>query len=151
MTRPVLALLALTAALAAPPARAALECQYYDQMVAQAVMIMQIEKTTVTPPSATDSRNRCTVQGTIVRSFLGPHPVGTLIETVIPCIGYPLPPGTDDDIEIGATVFKDFDALRDAAVIELHIAPEGGPAGYGAGARLLDAATDAPTYTSFCN
>jgi hypothetical protein len=40
--------------------------------------------------------------------------------------------------------------LRDAPVVELHIAPEGGPAAGGAGAYLLDAATDAPARPSAC-
>jgi hypothetical protein len=134
---------------AAGPAMAALQCQYYDQMVAEAPMVMQIAVESVVPPEG-GGQGRCIVSGEIVRSFKGPHPVGTGVQTAIPCEA-PLPEGAAADIEIGATIWWDFDALAAAAVIELHAAPEGGPAGYGAGVRLLDAPTAAPVWTPHCN
>jgi hypothetical protein len=134
---------------AAGPAMAALQCQYYDQMVAEAVMVMQIAVQSVEPPEG-GGQGRCSVTGEIVRSFKGPHPVGTVVQTAIPCEA-PLPDGAEAAIEIGPTIWWKFDALAAARVIELHIAPGGGPAGYGAGVRLLAAPTDAPVWEPLCD
>ncbi|GGL60795.1 hypothetical protein [Wenxinia marina] len=139
--------LAALLALAAAPAHAALPCDVYDELVAEAVMVMQIADIAVVAP---ESGSACTVRGTVVRTFAGPHPPGTRIQTSIPCDGYPLPPGVVPDIEIGATLYWDFDALSSAAVIELHIAPEGGPAGYGAGVAVLAEPTEAPARAPTC-
>jgi hypothetical protein len=138
----------LVAGVAAAPAQAALQCNYYDDMVAEAVMVMQIVPTEVVPPEGGGQGN-CEVSGEIVRSFLGPHPVGTVIRTTIRCES-PLPPDVTAPVEVGGTVWWDFEALRDAAVIELHIAPEGGPAGYGSGVAILPAPTEAPARVSAC-
>ncbi|NCO86885.1 MAG: hypothetical protein GW886_09700 [Rhodobacterales bacterium] len=126
-------------AVIAGPAAAMLQCHHYDEMVAEATMVMQIAPTDVTGP---DPAGNCTVTGTIVRSFKGPHPAGTLVGTMVPC--------DNPQMLIGATIWQDAAALRRARIVELHIAPTGGPAGYGAGVLLLDAETDAPTLTSFC-
>jgi hypothetical protein len=139
----------LTLALMIPAtAQAALQCNYYDDFVAAAVMVMQIDDVTVSPPATPGAD--CTVSGTIVRSFLGPHPVGTRVQTPVPCIGVPAALGGDGEIEVGPAIYKDYAALVAAPVIELHIAPESGPAGHGAGVVLLEAPTDSPQYTSMC-
>lgn len=132
----------------AGPAQAALECQYYDQALAEAVMIMQIDRTEVTLPP--DGSTSCTLRGTIIRSFLGPHPVGTLIETQVPCDGFVQSTGEPAPIEVGPAIYRSVDALAAAPVVELHIAPEGGPAAYGGGVILLDAPTEAPVSRRFC-
>jgi hypothetical protein len=134
--------------LAAPSAHAALQCEYYDDLVDAAAMVMQIGETEVTAPEAVGGT--CRVTGTILRSFQGPHPVGTRIETQVPCHGYPITTDEEIPIEVGPTIFWQFDALTDAAVIELHIAAEGGPAGYGSGVYLLDIPTDTPARLSAC-
>lgn len=131
-----------------PPAQAALECQYYDQDVARAVMIMQVATMEVTPPEC-GGQGQCAYVGEVMPNFRGPKEVGTIIRTSFPCEA-PLEPGSDANFEVGPTVWKDFEALRDAAFMELHIAPEGGPAGHGAGAVIIQALTDAPARRSFC-
>lgn len=138
----------LVAGVAAAPAQAALQCDVYDDLVAGAVMIMQIVPTEVLPPDG-GGQGKCSVGGEIVRSFLGPHPVGTAIRTAIPCLA-PLEPGSSNEVQVGGELWWDFEALRDAAVIELHIAPEGGPAGYGSGVAILTAPTEAPARVSAC-
>ena len=140
--------LTLSLAMLANGAQAALQCDAYDDLVAQAAMVMQIAVTEVVAP--TNDQQVCTLRGQIVRSFSGPHPVGTPIETLIGCDGYPIPQASEPVIEVGPTIYWDFDALRAAAVIELHIAAAGGPAGHGAGVWLLDAPTDAPQWQPYC-
>lgn len=140
--------LTLTLAMLADGAQAALQCDAYDDLVAQAVMVMQIAVTEVVAP--TNDQQVCILRGQIVRSFSGPHPVGTQIETALGCDGYPIPEGVEPVVEVGPRMFWDFDTLRAAAVIELHIAAQGGPAGFGAGVWLLDAPTDAPQWQPSC-
>jgi hypothetical protein len=142
-----LMMMTMVAGALALPAEAALPCDVYDQIVAGAVMIMQVVPTSVTPPEG-GGQGRCTFRGEIVRSFLGPHPVGTAIVTSISCMA-PFEPGSDRDIEVGGTMWTDFEALRDAAVVELHISPEGGP--LDTGVVFLDAPTDAPARVSACS
>lgn len=137
---------AMFVAVLAVPAEAALPCNVYDDFVAGAVMIMQVVPTSVTPPEG-GGQGICTFRGEMVRSFLGPHPVGTAIETSISCMA-PFEPGSDRDIMVGGTVWTDFEALRDAAVVELHISPEGGPVD--TGVVLLEAPTDASARESAC-
>jgi hypothetical protein len=129
-------------------AQAALRCDDLDALVAQAVMIQQVVPSEVIPPEG-GGQGLCTLRAEVVRSFMGPHPVGTLIRTSIPCLA-PLAPGSFQEPSPGGATLWDFEALRDAPVIELHIAPEGGPAGYGAGVVILDAPTDAPERRSAC-
>ncbi len=142
-------LLAAVTTIAALPAQAALECHVYDDMVAAAVMVMQIAPTSFVPPPGGGQGN-CTVTGEIVQSFLGPHPVGTVVQTRIPCTAPMADPDAEMPIMVGPTLWWDLDALQAAAVIELHIAPEGGPAGHGTGVVLLDAATSEPMWQSRC-
>ena len=66
-----------------PRAQAALQCEYYDQLVAEAAMVMQIAPSLIEAPAA--QSEFCRVQGEVIRAFKGPHPVGTMIETSIPC------------------------------------------------------------------
>lgn len=131
------------------PARAALECQYYDQMVAEAVMVMQVAVESVVPPAG-GGQGECIVTGEMVRNFKGPHPVGTRIQTSIPCEA-PVPEGVTPEVFVGATAWWRYAALAEAVVIELHIAAEGGPAGYGAGVVLLEAPTEAPAWEPVCD
>jgi hypothetical protein len=132
-----------------PPVQAAAPCQAYDQAVARAVMIMQVATMEVIPPDG-GGLGQCTYIGEVMRNFLGPKEVGTIIRTSIPCEA-PLEPGSDANFEVGPTMWKDFEALRDSPYVELHIAPEGGPAGAGAGAVMIDALTDAPARRSACD
>jgi len=112
-------------------------------------MVMQIAVRAVDP--AADGETRCRVEGEILRAFKGPHPVGTLIQTMVPCrAGWTDAQGAPV-LMVGPEVYHDREALLAAPVIELHIAPTGGPAGYGAGVVLLDAPTEAPAYRSFCD
>jgi len=142
-------LLAAGMTVSALPAQAALECHVYDDMVAAAVMVMQITPSSVVPPEAGGQGN-CTVTGEIVQSFLGPHPVGTVVQTQIPCMAPVSDPNVEVPLLVGPTLWWDLDALQAAAVIELHIAPEGGPAGHGTGVLLLDAPTAEPMWQSRC-
>lgn len=139
----ILALAAL-----ASPVQAALPCDVTEQMVLEAVMVMQIAVRAVDEPLP--ERTTCRVEGEIVRSFKGPHPVGTVIETAVPCRGG----WTDADgapvVMVGPEIFTSREALLAAPVIELHIGATGGPAGYGEGVVLLDAATDAPVWRPEC-
>ena len=147
MSQHLRALLAL-AVLMPPPAQAALPCDVYDEQVAAAAMILQIGAIEVERPPLGDLR--CTLRGTVLQSFRGPIAPGTRIETRLACAGYPEAADEEIPVEPGSTVYWDFDALRGAAVIELHIAAEGGPAGSGAGVVLLDAVTDAPAFRGSC-
>ena len=127
-------------ALAAGPAAAVLECQYYDEFVAAAVMVIQITDTTVTGP---DAGSNCTLTGTVARVFTGDMAIGTRVQTPVPC----------DNIQgtVGGTIWTESTRLAAAPVVEVHIGAEGGPAGDGAGVVLLEALSDAPSYQSFCN
>lgn len=133
---------------AAGPAVAALPCNAYDEMVGQAVMVMQVDVESVVPPAG-GGQGGCVLTGEIVRNFKGPHPVGTRIQTMVFCEA-PVTDGGEPEVMVGATIWWNFAALAQADVVELHIAAEGGPAGYGAGVVLLEVPTDAPAWTSFC-
>ena len=127
---------------AAKPAAALMECEFVDALVAEAVMVVQLTNTAVTPR---DAEGFCTVTGDIAQVFLGELPVGTRIMTTLPCSrdadeNNPQP-------DYGSPLQS---ALEAALVLELHIAAQGGVAGSGEGAVLLDALTDAPAYTSAC-
>jgi hypothetical protein len=129
-------------------AQAALQCDAYDELVAQSVMIMQIGDITLTRPPFEEIR--CTLQGTVLVNFLGPHEPGTRIQTEVTCDGYALQDNEIPNIEIGPAIYWDYDRMAASPVIELHIAPGGGPSGAGAGIVLLDAVTETPQYSSFC-
>lgn len=133
---------------AAGPAAAALECRYYDEMVLDAVMVMQVAVASVVPPAG-GGQGDCVLTGEIVRNFKGPHPVGTRIQTTVFCEA-PVADGVEPDVMVGATIWWRYAALAEAAVVELHIGPGGGPAGYGAGVVLLEAPTEAPAWVSAC-
>ncbi len=148
MKRAILAL-AAASTVAAFPVQAALECSAYDDLVAQAVMIMQIAPSNIVPPEGGGEGN-CTVTGAIVRSFLGPHPVGTVVQTAIPCKAPITNPDLANPVTVGPTRWWDYAELQAAAVIELHIAPTGGPAGHGAGVVLLEEPSEAPMWQSLC-
>lgn len=132
-----LALAALPAllGLGLAPAAAAINPCYLDQMVQEAPRVMQIAKQTVEGP---DADGHCVLTGTVVRSFRGDIAVGTSVRTTFAC--------SNPRLEVGGTTYHDRDAVAAAGAVELHTAPEGGPAGYGWGLLLLDAPTDAPAF-----
>jgi hypothetical protein len=129
------------------PACADVLCSSLDAEVARAVMIIQVVPSEVVPPE-TGGQGMCTMTGEIVQSFLGQHPVGTVIQTRIPCTSPELP-GAEPTVQTEGAWFQ-IDLLRATAVIELHIAPQGGPAGGSAGVVLLDGATKSPARRSAC-
>lgn len=132
----------------AGPVQAALPCDVTEQMVVEAAMVMQISVRAVDEPLPESTT--CRVEGEIVRSFRGPLTVGTVIETQVPCRGGWTNADGEPVVMVGADIYTDRDAMLDAPVIELHIADTGGPAGYGEGVVLLEAATDAPVWQPEC-
>lgn len=132
----------------AQPGAAMIECHYYDEMVAEAVAVVQVAALSIVPPPD-GGQGDCTLTGKIVRNFKGKYPVGTVIRATVPCDA-PQTSGAERPPMVGATMWRSLDALEGAAVIELHLATEGGPAGYGAGVVLLDAPTETPAWRSVC-
>ena len=132
----------------AQPGAAMMQCHYYDEMVAEAVMVVQVAPSSIVPPPQ-GGQGDCTLTGKIVRKFKGKYPVGTVIRTSVPCEA-PQTSGPQRPPMVGATMWRSLEALEGAAVIELHLAAEGGPAGYGAGVVLLDAPTETPAWRSVC-
>jgi hypothetical protein len=133
--RPILILTLLMPA----AAHAAIACQYHEQAVALATVIVQIDAVAVTGP---DENGDCGITGTVQRSFLGDLALGSTVTTTTPC-----------DATIlrapGPQIYTDFGVLSAARVIELHLT-DGAVASYGAGLAVLDALTDAPARPNMC-
>lgn len=133
---------------AAGPAAAMMQCQHYDEMVAEAATVVQVTPISVVPPPE-GGQGDCQLSGKIVRNFKGLFPVGAVIETTVPCDA-PHTSGVARPPMVGATIWRSLAALEGAAVIELHLAGDGGVAGYGAGVVLLEVPTEAPAWRPIC-
>lgn len=123
--------------LIAGPSQAMIECIHYDEMVAAAPVVVQIEGAKIGPA---DANGNCAVSGQIDRAFRGAE-VGGWIETLVACDN---PQGI-----VGPVLWTAFAQLKAARVIELHL-QDGQVAGYGAGIMLLRALTDAPAWEPAC-
>lgn len=125
--------------LLACPAQAMIQCIYYDQMVAEAVDVVQLDAAKIGAP---DANGNCSISGHISRVFLGMLQVEGWLETAAPC----------DNVQgmVGPVMWTDPGALAQAKVIELHLAPGGSIAGYGSGIALLDALTETPAWKPLC-
>ena len=126
--------------LAATPAHAVLECIYYEEMVAEATDVVQLDGAKVSGP---DAGGYCAISGHISRVFVGGLQVDGWLDSAAPCDFTQGP--------AGPTIWSDADALAQAKVIELHLAAGGEIAGYGAGILLLDALSDSPMWKPFCD
>ena len=125
--------------LVAGPAQALIECIYYDQMVAAAVSVVQMESPKV---GAADAQGNCALSGHIARVFGGTLQVDTWLETAVPC-------ENSQDIA-GPAIYTGSEALMGSKVIELHLDQAGQITGYGAGVVLLDALTESPMWKPLC-
>lgn len=126
--------------LAAAPAHAMIECIYYDQMVAEAVDVVQLDDAKVGVP---DVNGNCSISGPVSRVFAGGLQADVWLDSAAPC----------DNAQgiAGPMIWTNAEALAQAKVIELHLAAGGGIAGYGAGIVLLDAPTETPAWKPICN
>ena len=122
------------------PAQAMIQCIYYDQMVAEAVDVVQLDDAKVGAP---DASGNCSISGHIARVFAGGLQVDGWLDSAAPC-------QNAQDVA-GPAIYTNADALAQAKVIELHLAAGGGIAGYGAGIKLLDALTESPAWKPLCS
>jgi hypothetical protein len=120
-------------------ANAAIECQYHDQAVDAATVVIQITDQQVTTAA---EPGWCSIIGTVRRSFRGDTALGSSITTETPCDNEPFPPGPQ--------IVTDMSALISAPVIELHLS-YGEVASHGAGLAVLPALTDAIARTPMCD
>lgn len=125
--------------LAGTPAHAVLECIYYDEMVAAAVDVIQLDGPKVGSP---DENGNCSISGHISRVFVGGLQVDNWLDSVAPC--------DNSQGLAGPTIWTDGTALAQAKVIELHLDAGGEIAGYGAGITLLDTLSDSPAWKPRC-
>lgn len=125
-------------ALAASPSQAMIQCIYYDQMVSDADLVVQIEDAKI---AEADAAGNCALAGPAAQVFVGALAVGDWVETMVPC----------DNLQgiVGPTIWSDVTSLKAANVIELYL-QAGGVAGYGAGIALLDGLTETPAWKPLC-
>ncbi len=121
-------------------AQAVVDPCYADAVIARAAAVIQITGQTVEGPGPDD---RCTVTGTVARSFRGRQfHEGDLVATSVPCAG-------DPDVLCGSGWY-DPESLKSAGAIEIHVEREGdGDTGVD-GVLLLDAVTDRMEWSSAC-
>jgi hypothetical protein len=119
-------------------AEAAIQCQYHDEAVAAATVVVQITDPHI---AAADTPGYCTITGTVQRSFRGDIALGSTLSTSTPCDTAPFPPGPQ--------IVTAQSSLAAAPVIELHLT-QGEVASYGAGLAVLPALTDAPARPPLC-
>lgn len=125
--------------LSTTPSHAVLECLYYDQGVAAAALVVQIETPKVSPA---DANGDCAVTGPATRVFAGTLVVGDWVTALVPC---------DNALGmVGQTLWTDATALATAKVVELHLDEDGSVAGYGAGIALLDTVSQSPMWKPIC-
>ena len=119
-------------------AQAMIQCIYYDQMVAEADLVVQIQDAKI---AEADAAGNCAIAGPTAQVFVGTLALGDWVETVVPC----------DNLEgiVGPTIWSDVAGLKAARVIELHLSG-GSVAGYGAGIALLDGLTETPAWKPLC-
>ncbi len=124
--------------LCAGPSQAMIQCIYYDQMVAESDLVVQIENAKI---GEADAAGNCAISGPATQVFVGTLAAGDWVETVVAC----------DNSEgiAGPTIWSDVASLKAAKVIELHLRA-GDIAGYGAGLVLLDGLTETPAWKPLC-
>ena len=110
----------------------------YDEMIAGATDVVQIVEPAVTGP---DAQGICDLRGVIARSFRGALVVGDKLALSLACANV--------DGLVGAQIYRDPEAMQNAAAIELHLTG-GGVAGYGAGLFVLPALTEALHWQTEC-
>lgn len=122
----------------ASSAQAMIQCIYYDQMVAEADLVVQIQDAKI---GEADAAGNCAIAGPTAQVFVGTLAVGDWVETGVPC----------DNAQglVGPTIWTDVTGLKAAKVIELHLSG-GSVAGYGAGIALLDSPTETPAWKPLC-
>ena len=129
---------ALLLSFAANASHGMIQCIYYDEMVAEAAVVVQLETPKISEP---DAGGNCTISGPVAQVFAGALTQGDWIEASVPCFY--------DEPIAGPTIWSDEGALKAAKVIELHL--DGSTvAGYGAGIVLLDALTREPAWKPLC-
>lgn len=109
-----------------------------DQMIAGATDVVQIVEPVVSGP---DARGMCDLRGVIARSFRGSLVVRDKLALTLACANV--------DGLVGAQMYRDPDAMRNAVAIELHL-QSGGVAGYGAGLFVLAALTETVQWQTEC-
>ena len=131
--------LALIAALAAGPVSAALSPCVYDDLVAEAQTVVQIDD--ISLGSAPLSR-RCKVSGTVRAVIRGEAALGERITVRVPC--------RNPDGMVGPDIYTAPEALRAASAAELHLSEAGTITGYGDGFVLIDAITGTEARVPYC-
>jgi hypothetical protein len=119
-------------------AQAAIHCQYHDQAVADAAVIIQITDQQI---AHANEPGWCSITGTVQRSFRGDLALGTTVTTRTPCDGAAFPPGPQ--------IITGYADLAAATVIELHMTGSI-IASHGAGLAILPALTDFPARLPMC-
>jgi len=131
--------LALLAALVASPVSAALSPCVYDDLVAEAQTVVQIDD--ISLGLAPLSRS-CPVSGTVRAVIRGEATVGERITVRVPC--------RNPDGMVGPDVYTSPRALRAATAAELHLTSAGTITGYGDGFVLIDAVTGTEARVPYC-
>ncbi len=122
----------VAAVLMAGPVTASEPPCIYDELVDQAVDVVQLTDLSLREDGADDI---CRVEGNVVTVFQGRFQPGQRLRFSVPC--------AIDQPPVGLTVYHATDALDIAEVIEVHFGADGEVAGYGAGLTVLDAPTNA--------
>lgn len=130
--------LALAGSLAIP-ASAALPPCVYDDLVAAATDVVQLNDLSLREDGPDDM---CQMEGTVIRAFRGDFERGQRLRFSVPC--------AIDQPPVGATIFHATDALDIAEVVEVHFNAGGEIAGFGDGLITLEQATDAMAWRPFC-
>lgn len=126
---------ALVLVLLASPATAAIMPCYLDEMVADAVTVIQVVDQTVTGP---DAEGTCGIEGNAARVLRGTVREVAPFRAAFAC--------ENPRQLVGGTIYHDRRAVARAGAVELHLDADGLLAGYGWGLVLLDAPTDAPAF-----
>jgi hypothetical protein len=133
--------LILSAIALATQAQATLSPCATDDLMAEAVMVVQVVDQEVRPLG----NNICRFSGTIVATHRGLAEVGRNLTADFNC------PLDASQIAIGASWYYNPDDIRAAGALEVHINAEGFIAAFGAGLIALNAPTQSMAWEPFCN
>jgi len=132
--------LALCLGLTALPARAVLPPCVYDDLVAAATDVVQLEDLTLREDGPDDM---CQMEGNVIASFRGRFEPGQRLRFSVPC-------DIDRPPLVGPTIYHATDALDAADYIEVHFNAEGEIAGHGDGLIVLEAPTEEIFWRPYC-
>ena len=137
--RAAAALVVLSTPLSAIPSGATLPPCVYDELVAEAVIVLQLTD----PRVERRGRNICRLTGTVAVVHRGDVSPGQSVTADFAC-------AVDRPPTIGGTVYHAPDGIGAAGAVELHIDASGHIAGEGIGLIALDAVTDRIAWQPYC-